>query len=69
MEPDVAAISPAKILQTLPEGGEVGLPDLIVFSEAHDHADAPHSVLLLCARGERAEHCRAGEQCDQVASL
>jgi hypothetical protein len=50
IEPDIAALVPAEVLEALPEGRKVGLPDLIVLGESHDHADPPHPIRLLRAR-------------------
>ena len=52
VEPDVMALCPAEILQSLPEGRKIGLPNLVVLREAHNDADTPHSIALLGARRE-----------------
>jgi hypothetical protein len=44
---------------------EIGLPYLIVLSEAHDYADAPYPIALLCARRDRAE-CGTDKQRDEL---
>ena len=45
VEPDVTALCPAEILQSLPEGRKIGLPNLVVLREAHNDADTLHSIL------------------------
>lgn len=55
IEPNVTAICPAEILQSLSEGRKIGLPNFVVLREAHDDADTPHSIALLGARGERPD--------------
>src|ERR1700688_282334 len=47
IEPDVTALCPAQILQSLSEGRKIGLPNFVALSEAHNDADTPHSIALL----------------------
>ena len=49
VDPHVAAVGPAQLLQPLQERREAGLSFRIVRGEAHEHADAPHP-LGCCAR-------------------
>src|SRR5262249_48910801 len=41
----------------------------IVRARTHEHADAPHSLRLLCARGERPRGRRAADERDELAAL
>jgi hypothetical protein len=69
VDPHVAAIDPAQLLQALQECREASLAFRIVRRQAHEHADAPHLLGLLRARHERPRRCRAGEQRDELAPL
>ena len=53
IDPHVAAVGPAQLLQTLQERREAGLPFGIVRGEIHEHADPPHA-LGCCARAAAA---------------
>jgi len=58
VDPHVAADSPAQLLQALQKRRDAGLPVRIVSGRADEHADAPHPLRLLRARGERPRHRR-----------
>jgi hypothetical protein len=51
IESDVTPVCPAEVLQGFSEGLEIDLPNLVVFGEAHNHADTPHPAALLRASG------------------
>jgi CubicO group peptidase (beta-lactamase class C family) len=55
IESDVTPVCPAEVLQGFSEGRKIDLPNLVVFGEAHNHADTPHPVALLCASGLRPD--------------
>src|SRR5262249_56213794 len=60
VDPDVAALGPSELLQSLPERSKLGLCFRIVLGVVHQHADASHAVGLLRLGGERrGEETRA----------
>ena len=68
IDPDVPALRPAELLQSLPEYGDVGLSLRGVLGIGHQHADAPHPIRLLRVRCKR-HHRRATESRDKLAPL
>src|SRR5450759_3004332 len=66
---DVAALSPAKSLKLLRERSDAEFGLRVVPGDAREHADAPHTLALLRARGERPRCCRAAEEGDELAPL
>ena len=62
VDPHVAAVGPAQLLQPLQERRDAGLSFRIVGGEVHEHADAPHPLALLRARRERPGCRRAAER-------
>ena len=69
VDPHVAAVGPAQLLQPLQERRDAGLRFRIVRGAVHEHADAPHALALLRARRERPRGRRAAEQRDELAPL
>ena len=68
VDPQVAAVAPAQLLQGLCERREAGLSFRVVHGQIHEHADASHPLRLLCACSERSTgHC-AAEKRDELAS-
>src|SRR5262249_53849341 len=63
---NVAAFGPSQLLQSLLECGQVSLKFRVALGMRHQHADAPHALALLRARGKRPRS-RAGEKRDEVA--
>ena len=61
VDPHVAAVGPAQLLQPLHERPDAGLPFRIVRGRGHQHADAPHALGLLRARRERPRDCPAAK--------
>jgi hypothetical protein len=55
------------LLEPLQQCADAGLRFCIVRGERHQHADAPHALALLRARGERPSSCYAGNQRDELA--
>jgi hypothetical protein len=55
--------------QPLQESRVAGLAYRIVRGRGVEHADAPHPLWLLRTRRQRPRHCRAAEQCDELAAL
>ena len=53
VDPDVAALRPPELLESLPERRDPGLSFPVALGKRHQHADPPHPVGLLRARGER----------------
>jgi hypothetical protein len=45
LDADVPPISPAQLLQSLPEHRQAGFPFRMVGGDIHQHADAPHALL------------------------
>jgi ELWxxDGT repeat protein len=68
IDPHVAAVDPAQLLQRLQECRVAGLPLRIVDgAAAAEHADASHPLRLLRARHHRSRR-RAAEKSDEIAS-
>src|SRR5258706_2734390 len=67
VDPHVAAVGPAQLLQPLRERCDAGLPLQIVRGEWHEHADVPHALALLRAGRERPRGRRTAEQRDELA--
>src|SRR5262249_43332429 len=67
IDPHIAAVGPAQLLQSLHERHEAGLTYRMVFGERHEYTDTP-DLRLLRARGERPRG-RAAEQRDELAPL
>jgi hypothetical protein len=68
VDPQVAAVGPAQLLQSLHERRKAGLSFRIVRCEWREHADAPHRFRLLRARRERPRD-RAAEYRDERPPL
>ena len=52
VDPEVAALRPSELLESLPECCDEGLSFRVALGIPHQHADAPHAVGLLRTRGE-----------------
>jgi hypothetical protein len=65
VDPHIAAIAPAKLLQGLLERGEAGLTLRIVCGPAHEYANASHPLRLLRSRRERPS-CRTAEERNDI---
>src|SRR5215471_969363 len=66
---DVASFRPTQTLQRLAERRNARLCLRIALGKAHQHADPPHPLALLCTRRERPRPRRAAEQRDERATL
>jgi hypothetical protein len=55
--------------QALHERGVAGLKFRIIRGRGHEHADAPHSPGLLCARRQRPSGGCAAEEGDELPPL
>src|SRR5262245_64649830 len=66
VDPHIAALGPAQLLQAPHERPQTSLPGR-TSGHAHEHTDAPHPLRLLRARRERPRGCRAAEQRDELA--
>src|SRR5262249_19657084 len=64
LDPQVAALAPAQLLQRLLERRELGTAGA---ATAREHADPPYAPWLLRARHERPRDGRAAEQRDERA--
>ena len=69
VDPDVAALRPPELLESLPERRDVGLCFRVALGIAHQHADPPHPLALLRPRRKRPRDGRAAEKCDELAPL
>src|SRR5262249_45048381 len=65
LDPQVAALAPAQLLQRLLERRELGTAGA---ATAREHADPPYAPWLLRARPERPRGRRAAEQRDELAA-
>src|SRR5262245_27204164 len=66
LDPQVAALAPAQLLERLLERRELGTAGA---ATAREHADPPYAPWLLRARHERPRDGRAAEQRDQLAAV
>jgi hypothetical protein len=69
VDPHVAAVGPAELLQSLLESRGAAPAFRIVRGHVHQHANTPHPLRPLRVRGERPCCRRAPEQGDELASL
>src|SRR5262249_31508242 len=69
VDPDVAALRPPELPESLPECGDEGLSFPVALGKRHQHADAPHPFALLRARRERPRNCCGPEERDEVAAV
>ena len=69
VDPHVAAFGPAQLPQHLQERFEACLPFWIVRGQVREHADPPHPLRLLRARGEGPRDYRATEKRDDISPL
>ena len=67
VDPHVAAVGPAQLLQSLQERCNTGLALRVVRCLAHKYANAPHPLGLLRPRRERPRRRRAAEKRDELA--
>jgi hypothetical protein len=65
VDPHVVADSPTQLLQPLMESCETRLSFSIIGNGIHQHANAPHPLGLLRARGEWPRSRRTAEQRDE----
>ena len=49
VDPDVAALRPPELLESVPERGDEGLPLRVALGIRHQHADVPHPLQVLRA--------------------
>src|SRR5215475_5187012 len=68
VDPQVAPDGPAEFLQSLQERPDARLRLRIIRGQIHEHADAPHPLALLRARGERRRHGHAAERDYELSS-
>src|SRR5262249_1728689 len=66
---DVAAVGPAKRLESLSERAQVGLIHRKALDDAHQYANPRYPICLLRARRERPRRRRTAEKRDERASL
>src|SRR5512141_1982937 len=69
VNPNIAAVAPAQLLQGLPERRDGGLTFWIVSGPVHEHTDPPHLLGLLRPRCKRPCRRRAAEKRDELAPL
>src|SRR5262249_32099256 len=67
LDPRVAAVDPAQLLEALQECSVTGLRFPVVRSQAHYDADAPRALALLRLRRQRPCSHSAAEQRDELA--
>src|SRR4029077_9228837 len=67
VDPHVAAVGPAQLLQHLHKRSEADLSVRVGSRRAKEHPDAPHTLALLRARGVRHRNRRAGKPRDELA--
>src|SRR6516225_2160550 len=68
VDPHIAALVPAQLLQRLQERRDLRLTFRIGGGHVHEHTYAPHALGLLRACRERPRGCRAAEQRDERAA-
>src|SRR5215831_12015615 len=64
VDPHIAALGPAQLLQAPHERPQTGLPFRTI-GHAHEHADAPRRLSRLRARRKRPHYRRAAEERDE----
>jgi len=69
VDPDVAALRPPELLESLAERRDVVLSFKIALGIRHQHADAPHPLTLLRPRCARPRRRRAAEEGDELTPL
>src|SRR5262249_50295952 len=69
LELDIPAVRPSQLCQLLLECANTGFALAITLGERHYDSNAPHATWPLCARGERPDHRRAPDQCDELAPV
>jgi hypothetical protein len=69
VDPQIAALCPTPLSQTLHECRDPGLSDRIVWIQVPQEADPPHAICLLRAPGERPGYCGAAEKRDELPAL
>src|SRR5262249_54053200 len=67
INPHIAAVGPAQLLQFFHEDREAYLPLLIILGRGREYADAPYAVGLLCACRKRPSECRAADERDEFS--
>ena len=67
VNPNVAALRPPELLESVPECRDIALCLRVAFGKAHQHTDPPDGVGLLRARRERPCCCRTADQRDELA--
>src|SRR4029453_3621916 len=65
---DIAALRPPKLLESPVERRDPGLSFRVVLGIRHQHADAPHPVGLLRARGQWPSGRGTAENDEELAS-
>src|SRR5262245_45932848 len=68
VNPDVTAVCPSQLLQSLQQRPHARLCLRIVLRQVHQHADAPHPLSLLRLRPEWPCRRRASEQRNELAA-
>jgi hypothetical protein len=66
VDPDIAALRPAELLESLAERRDKGLSFRVALGICHQHVDPPHPLRLLRACGEGPRR-RACERRDELA--
>jgi hypothetical protein len=61
------SFNPTQVLQSLSQHREARTAFRIILGETHQHADAPHSLVLLRARCKRQHSRHAAERGDKLA--
>src|SRR5262249_34993206 len=69
VDPHVAAVTPAQLLQAGSEHCQTGLVIRTIGNRVGEHGDATHLLRLLRARRERPRDSRAAEKRDELAAL
>ena len=64
INPHVAAVSPAELLESLSKRRDTDRRFRVVCGKMHKHADSPHPLALLRPRSERPRGGRAAQKAD-----
>jgi hypothetical protein len=68
IDPQIAAVGPAQLLQPLQKRRHAGLSFGIVCGATQEYANPPHSIGLLRARRQRQRRRRTAEKRDELAT-
>src|SRR5262249_62389799 len=67
-DPDIVTFRPTQFRERAPKRSEPRRRARLVVREAHQHADQPHPLALLCVRAQRPKRSRTNNNLEQSAA-